>query len=406
MMSLLARALVSGSLPPIYVQRNGGHSGSNWASELLATKGWSVYFQFGGLCDGKPDFGHPTPSHGKASAALTATWARGCGCGGARVFSCNAENQPRCKQNVPFCDRAKCPMAACRAGGGVAVVAAPLGEHVTSALDLAFTARPDARLVTWTRLNSVKHTLSQAKAGCSCVALTNHGTDEDREAGRNRPCFVHIPAELLLHKAARQTAKAAQFVSADVVGGVPVAHRLFYEEVRLDPAAAMKGLLRALNATPTRRQLAGPSIPTAIQKLTSDDLSSVLLDFAAADEAFGAWPCLRKHLHHRSDRVETCEAEAARMEAGAADAGRRRERVNELTLAAQTLAGNSSQPYTLACEPNSTRHGARHVLCAAAEHKRMALLGSAGPVDVCLTAGWHSSPVSHGADWIGGRVTG
>ena len=59
---------------------------------------------------------------------------------------------------------------------------------------------------------------------------------EDRAAALARPCFVHLPAQLLLERAADKAKKASSLFAAIEIKGVPVAHRLVYEEVQADAA--------------------------------------------------------------------------------------------------------------------------------------------------------------------------
>ena len=129
----------AGAMPPLYVVRSGAHSGSDWCSHLLATAGWSTFFQFGGLCDGLPLSGHPTAPAPQVARALLEALARGCGCGAGQVFSCNAAFQPGCAEKVPLCHSIGCT-AACPAGGAAAVVGAPLDPPLRSLQPCEFKA--------------------------------------------------------------------------------------------------------------------------------------------------------------------------------------------------------------------------------------------------------------------------
>ena len=393
----------SATLPPLYVWRSGAHSGSDWCSHLLSEAGYTTFFQFGGLCDGVPARGqHPTPTPSQASNALLTTFSKGCGCGRG-VFDCHAAFD---------CNAASCPV-----GGAVAVVAAPLGLETFSdaanttaaeALRLTFTARPDARLVTWTRTNVVKHGLSAMKAACQCRALRNHGSEKDVAYAAEHPCFVHMPPVALLRSAVLHV-RASRLLNMSSFGGVPVAHRLIYEEVQQDAAAHIDSMLRDISASSSRRRRLGATTndnhnesiagfrmsktsgpENNPHKMTTEDLSKVLLHFDPFDAVFRPWPCLHKQLlSTRAERAELCDPgnmDLARISHMNASAGI----VPPLMPGLQVPSGMS-----LACGsadsadeavPSLPKH-AQDAICAAALRKRRELLGAEGPADVCLL-GW------------------
>mmetsp|Transcript_11876 Transcript_11876/g.20008 ORF Transcript_11876/g.20008 Transcript_11876/m.20008 type:complete len:430 (+) Transcript_11876:161-1450(+) len=396
------------ALPPLYALRSGAHSGSLYFSALLSSAGWSTFFQFGGLCDGTPPNGHPNPNASEASKALLDNFRHGCGCGHDHVFGCNAANQPQCAKKNPLCT-GHCNHT-CLAGGAVAVVAAPLGkvrQEQEEALRLTFAHRPDARLVTFTRTNVVKHALSKMKSSCLCRALNNHGSTADLAFVVGQPCFVHVPPALLLSRAANIANNAATLVSTRDFGGVPVAHHVVYEEVQQDATDTIDAMLRSINASAPSQRRAGVRQMSTPFKLTSDDLSKVLLDFAPVNATFRAWPCLHTQLlSTRAERAEPCHVEPKSLSlirhehksmAGyelvaypkfsgmAITCHNNNVSEDDVGTLVESSSGEQSDHRASAPERTSSPVDSwQRALCRAAQQKRRRLLGAEGPVDVCL----------------------
>jgi hypothetical protein len=390
------------TLPPVYVLRSGAHSGSDWCSHLLSEAGYTTFFQFGGLCDGVPATGQPNPTPSQASDALLTTFSKGCGCGRG-VFQCNACDQPRCASKMPLCNPTACT-APCPAGGSVAVVAAPLGwpgpgasdelidavgGTAIEALRLTFTARPNARLVTWTRTNVVKFGLSNMKRVCQCRALRNHGSKKDVAYAAEHPCFVHMPPAALLRRTVALV-PSSRLLSMSSIGGVPVAHRLIYEEVQQDAAGHIDSMLRDINASSARRRRLGTTQTMKPDKLTREDLSMVLLHFGSFNAVFRPWPCLHKQLlSTRAERAELCDPRNMNIDSLS--------HMNASAGIAPSLMPGLQVPSGMSLSCGGSAHSANETapplpkqahdtICALALGKRRKMLGAEGPADVCLLA--------------------
>jgi len=276
----------------------------------------------------------------------------------------------------------------------VAVVAAPIGEE---SVRTAFKSMPQAKLVTWTRTNVVKHALSKYKAKCKCIAFANHASAKLKAQAAQRPCFLHIPPVVLLRFMIEQSF-VSELITRTDINGVPVAAALAYEDMQLNPGVGLRKLWEVLGIG----KVAGPwaknsSTSSKLIKVGGEDLSNMFLDFDATEAAFAQVPCLHAQLvATQPKRFEPCRLTRSST-LRIADSILLN--MSSVSLAAKEVVSNANrskdEPFRtimVSCDESgalSVPHGRRqnrsiHMLCAAAMEKRFAMLGSRGPLDICL----------------------